>query len=69
MTRGSSKAQDVGRGPGMTPIDNPAPDLSDDDTPEPDRTTGRLPAQEDDSALKTTTPKKRKSASAGSRNR
>ena len=69
MRRKKSKTHDLSRGPGMTPIDNPTPDVSD-EAPEPDRTTGRLPAQEDedDSALKTTTPKKHKSATAGSRN-
>ena len=39
------KSEDLSRNPGMTPIDNRAPDLSD-ETHEPDETTGRLPSQD-----------------------
>ena len=46
-TRQQRKSEDLSRNPGMTPIDNPAPDLSD-ETHEPDETTGRLPSQDRD---------------------
>ncbi len=53
-----SKSEDLSRNPGMTPIDNPAPDLSD-ETHEPDETTGRLPSQDRNPTAGTTTENRR----------
>jgi hypothetical protein len=47
MTRPS---EDLSRGPGLTPIDSTSLPSPTDRRTEPDRTTGRIPAQEDDSA-------------------
>ncbi len=46
-TRHDRKSDDLSRGPGMTPIDNPEPDVSD-VSHEPDSSTGRLPSQDTD---------------------
>ena len=47
-------SEDLGRGPGLTPIDSTSPSSPTDHKTQPDRTTGRIPAQddEDDAALK-----------------
>jgi hypothetical protein len=70
-TRRNRKSEDLSRGPGMTPIDNPEPDISD-DSHEPNSTTGRLPSQDEDSdptekKQPTTRGTKRRAAKAGSR--
>jgi hypothetical protein len=43
--RKSDDLSSGGRGAGMTPIDNPEPDISD-ESHEPDATTGRAPSQD-----------------------
>ena len=70
-TRRSRKSEDLSRGPGMTPIDNPEPDISD-DSHEPNSTTGRLPSQDEDrdemeKKQPSTRGTKRRAAKAGSR--
>ena len=66
-TRQRRKSGDLSRNPGMTPIDNPAPDLSD-ETHEPDETTGRLPTQDRDRTTVTTTENRRPSEGTIKRN-
>jgi hypothetical protein len=64
MTTRQRKSEDLSRNPGMTPIDNPEPDLSD-EKHEPDETTGRLPSQDRDRNTDTTTDNKRSVNDAG----
>lgn len=66
MARKTSKSDDLSSGPGMTPIDNSSPDVSN-DAHEPDSTSGRLPAQDEDASAHKT--KKAKKAAAGSSRR
>jgi hypothetical protein len=68
-TRHDRKSGDLSRGPGMTPIDNPEPDISD-ESHEPDSTTGRLPSQDsevDPTEKKAQRSSKRKAAGTGRR--
>ena len=64
MTTRQRKSEDLSRNPGMTPIDNPEPDLSD-EKHEPDATTGRLPSQDRDRNTDTTTDNRRSVNNAG----
>jgi hypothetical protein len=41
-------SEDLSRGPGLTPIDSTSPSSPTDRRTEPDRTTGRIPAQDDE---------------------
>lgn len=59
-TRQKTKTDDLSRGSGMTPIDNPERDISDDASYEPDSTTGRIPAQD-----KKTDDREKKDRTAG----
>ncbi len=43
--RHNRKSDDLSRGPGMTPIDHPEPDISD-ESRDPDPATGRVPSQD-----------------------
>ena len=42
------RSEDSSSGPGLTPIDSSSPSSPTDRRVEPDRTTGRIPAQEDE---------------------
>jgi hypothetical protein len=42
------RSEDRSSGPGLTPIDSPSPSSPTDRRTEPDRTTGRIPAQDDE---------------------
>ena len=64
MTTRQRKSEDLSRNPGMTPIDNPEPDLSD-EKHEPDATTGRLPSQDRDRHTDRTTDNRRSVKDAG----
>lgn len=64
MTTGHRKSEDLSRNPGMTPIDNPEPDLSD-ETHEPDEGTGRLPSQDSDRTTDSATENRRPGGSNG----
>jgi hypothetical protein len=48
------RSEDLSSGPGLTPIESSSPSSPTDRRTEPDRTTGRIPAQEDeeDASLK-----------------
>jgi len=54
---GVRRPEDSSSGPGLTPIDSPSPTSPTDRRIEPDRTTGRIPAQDDEEDA----PKSRKS--------
>jgi hypothetical protein len=64
MTTRQRKSQDLSRNPGMAPIDNPEPDLSD-EKHEPDSTTGRLPSQDRDRNTDSATDNRRSVKDAG----
>jgi hypothetical protein len=62
------RSEDTSSGPGLTPIDSSSPSSPTDRRTEPDRTTGRIPAQdvEDDAASKNRKPgKNKKNAGVG----
>jgi hypothetical protein len=60
------RPEDSSSGPGLTPIDSSSPSSPTDRRVEPDRTTGRIPAQddEDDAARKSKNSDKAKKAGA-----
>lgn len=60
------RTEDTSSGPGLTPIDSSSPSSPTDRRTEPDRTTGRIPAQddEDESAGKSRNADKRKKSGA-----
>jgi|GEM_PF-6931342 len=60
------RPEDSSSGPGLTPIDSSSPYSPTDRRTEPDRTTGRIPAQddEDDAARKSKKTGKSKKAGA-----
>jgi hypothetical protein len=60
------RSEDSSSGPGLTPIDSSSPSSPTDRRVEPDRTTGRIPAQddEDDAGRKSKNTDKTKKAGA-----
>ena len=60
------RPEDSSSGPGLTPIDSSSPSSPTDRRVEPDRTTGRIPAQddEDDAGRKSKNTDKTKKAGA-----
>jgi hypothetical protein len=62
----SIRREGTSSGPGLTPIDSSSPSSPTDRRIEPDRTTGRIPAQddEDDTARKSKNSGKSKTAGA-----
>jgi hypothetical protein len=58
------RSEDASSGPGLTPIDSSSPSSPTDRRTEPDRTTGRIPAQDDqdDTAAKNRRSDKKKKA-------
>jgi hypothetical protein len=63
------RTEDFSREPGLTPIDSSSPSSPLDRRTEPDRTTGRIPAQdgEDESALRNRKAEQNKKASGNRR--
>jgi hypothetical protein len=59
------RPEDSSSGPGLTPIDSPSPSSPTDRRIEPDRTTGRIPAQDDQDDAVRKSRKSGKSKKAG----
>jgi hypothetical protein len=59
------RPEDSSSGPGLTPIDSPSPTSPTDRRIEPDRTTGRTPAQDDQDDAVRKSRKSGKSKKAG----